>query len=96
MQPDAVIEAAAFIRSGALVAFPTDTLYGVGADAFSAAAIANLIATYGDDLWAIENHLYEIFQKLTQVGEVTIRHPTAGMKIKKQLNTLITLFDGKF
>jgi L-threonylcarbamoyladenylate synthase len=49
-QPTAVAEAAAFIRAGALVAFPTDTLYGVGADAFSSEAIGKLFAAKGRDL----------------------------------------------
>jgi len=35
-----VAEAAAVIRSGGLVAFPTETVYGLGADAFNAEASA--------------------------------------------------------
>ena len=34
------VEAARFIRMGGIVAFPTETVYGLGADAFSEAAIA--------------------------------------------------------
>ncbi|MEJ2750949.1 MAG: L-threonylcarbamoyladenylate synthase, partial [Anaerolineae bacterium] len=41
-QPDAVAQAADWLRQGQLVAFPTDTVYGVGADAFNAAAIEQL------------------------------------------------------
>lgn len=41
-QPDAVPQAAAWLRQGQLVAFPTDTVYGVGAAAFNAAAIERL------------------------------------------------------
>jgi L-threonylcarbamoyladenylate synthase len=48
-QPTAVAEAAALIRSGALVAFPTDTLYGVGAGAFSSEAIEKLFAAKSRD-----------------------------------------------
>src|SRR5690349_772304 len=36
--------AAAAVRSGRLVVLPTDTLYGLGADAFSAAAVRSLLA----------------------------------------------------
>lgn len=43
-QPDAVARAADWLRQGQLVAFPTDTVYGVGGDAFNAAAIAQLYA----------------------------------------------------
>lgn len=41
-QPGAVDEAASLLREGRLVIFPTDTLYGIGADAFNAEAIAAL------------------------------------------------------
>jgi L-threonylcarbamoyladenylate synthase len=38
--PDAIAEAAALLRSGHLVAFPTETVYGLGADATNALAVA--------------------------------------------------------
>jgi len=38
-QSGAVEEAATLLRAGRLVIFPTDTLYGIGADAFNSAAI---------------------------------------------------------
>jgi tRNA threonylcarbamoyl adenosine modification protein (Sua5/YciO/YrdC/YwlC family) len=40
-------EAASAIRRGELVVLPTDTLYGVGADAFSPDAVASLLAAKG-------------------------------------------------
>ncbi|MGA5819611.1 L-threonylcarbamoyladenylate synthase [Kitasatospora sp. NPDC094028] len=40
-------EAASAIRRGELVVLPTDTLYGVGADAFSPEAVAELLAAKG-------------------------------------------------
>ncbi|WP_316526278.1 L-threonylcarbamoyladenylate synthase [Kitasatospora brasiliensis] len=40
-------EAASAIRRGELVVLPTDTLYGVGADAFSPEAVGELMATRG-------------------------------------------------
>jgi tRNA threonylcarbamoyl adenosine modification protein (Sua5/YciO/YrdC/YwlC family) len=39
--------AAQAVRSGRLVVLPTDTLYGLGADAFSAAAVRSLLAAKG-------------------------------------------------
>ncbi len=42
-------EAAAAIRRGDLVVLPTDTVYGVGADAFSPAAVEALLAAKGRD-----------------------------------------------
>jgi L-threonylcarbamoyladenylate synthase len=45
---DAVIaDAAAVIRAGGLVAFPTETVYGLGADATNAAAVARIFAAKG-------------------------------------------------
>ncbi|GAA3016641.1 L-threonylcarbamoyladenylate synthase [Kitasatospora sp. NPDC058063] len=40
-------EAASAVRRGELVVLPTDTLYGVGADAFSPEAVAELMAARG-------------------------------------------------
>ena len=42
-----VRRAAEILRAGGLVAFPTETVYGLGADASSAAAVARLYATKG-------------------------------------------------
>ena len=44
---DSIDEAAAALRAGTLVAFPTETVYGLGAHAFDAAAIANVFAFKG-------------------------------------------------
>ena len=46
-QRDAIQEAAKWIRSGGVVAIPTDTLYGLAADPFSPAAIARVFAAKG-------------------------------------------------
>jgi L-threonylcarbamoyladenylate synthase len=43
----AILEAAAALRAGALVAFPTETVYGLGADATNGLAIAALYAAKG-------------------------------------------------
>ena len=40
--PEALTRAAGVLRAGGLVAFPTETVYGVGADALSAAAVARI------------------------------------------------------
>jgi L-threonylcarbamoyladenylate synthase len=42
--PDAIDEAAALLRAGDLVAFPTETVYGLGADATSDPAVAGIFA----------------------------------------------------
>lgn len=43
----AIDEAVNVLARGALVVLPTDTVYGIGADAFSAAAVAALLAAKG-------------------------------------------------
>ena len=45
--PQAIVEAAQRIRSGELVGFPTETVYGLGADASSNEAVAGIFAAKG-------------------------------------------------
>jgi tRNA threonylcarbamoyl adenosine modification protein (Sua5/YciO/YrdC/YwlC family) len=44
---EGVAKAAAAVREGEVVVLPTDTVYGVGADAFSAEAVASVLAAKG-------------------------------------------------
>lgn len=44
---DAIPKAADGVRSGQLVVLPTDTLYGIGADAFSPGAVTSLLGAKG-------------------------------------------------
>jgi L-threonylcarbamoyladenylate synthase len=46
-EPAALAEAARILRAGGLVAFPTETVYGLGADATSDAAVAKIYAAKG-------------------------------------------------
>lgn len=43
----AIVEAAALLRAGGLVAFPTETVYGLGADGLNPAAVAKIYAAKG-------------------------------------------------
>lgn len=45
--PDAISRAASLLRQGRLVAFPTETVYGLGADAENATAVQALFAAKG-------------------------------------------------
>jgi len=45
--PAAIAEAAAVIRSGGLVVFPTETVYGLGGNALDATAVARIFAAKG-------------------------------------------------
>ncbi len=46
-QPDRIARAAAVVRAGGLVAFPTETVYGLGALALDAAAVGRIFAAKG-------------------------------------------------
>ena len=48
-QRDAIQEAAKWILAGGIVAIPTDTLYGLAANPFSATAVARVFAVKGRD-----------------------------------------------
>jgi L-threonylcarbamoyladenylate synthase len=52
-QPDAAIiaRAAEVLRSGGLVAFPTETVYGLGASALSAEAVSKIFEAKGRPAW---------------------------------------------
>ncbi len=45
--PAAIARAAQLLRGGELVAFPTETVYGLGADALASAAVARIFAAKG-------------------------------------------------
>ncbi|MGH8058531.1 MAG: L-threonylcarbamoyladenylate synthase, partial [Candidatus Entotheonellia bacterium] len=48
-EPDSAViaEAAAMVRAGDLVSFPTETVYGLGADALNPAALRQIYAVKG-------------------------------------------------
>jgi L-threonylcarbamoyladenylate synthase len=46
-EPEAIAQAAAVIRAGGLVAFPTETVYGLGANALEARAVARIFEAKG-------------------------------------------------
>ena len=46
-EPDTIEHAAAVLRRGGLVAFPTETVYGLGADATSSAAVTSVFEAKG-------------------------------------------------
>ncbi|WP_197525190.1 L-threonylcarbamoyladenylate synthase [Symbiobacterium thermophilum] len=46
-EPEVVAQAAAILRAGDVVAFPTETVYGLGANALSSEAVARIFAAKG-------------------------------------------------
>ncbi len=49
IKPQAICKAAEVLRAGGIVLYPTDTLYGLGADALSDEAVAKIQAIKGRD-----------------------------------------------
>ena len=47
VRPDAIDAAARAVQAGQLVVLPTDTVYGIGADAFDTTAVTDLLAAKG-------------------------------------------------
>src|SRR5437660_5148818 len=45
--PETIAEAGRLLREGSLVAFPTETVYGLGGDATSEVAVARIFAAKG-------------------------------------------------
>ena len=77
-EPDLIAEAAAVIRAGGLVAFPTETVYGLGANALDAEAVAGIFVAKerptqdplivhlasADDLPKVVSHIPETARRL--------------------------------
>lgn len=51
LQPSEIEQAAKILREGGTVAFPTETVYGLGANALDPAAIAKIFAAKGRPAW---------------------------------------------
>ncbi|MGZ5804971.1 MAG: L-threonylcarbamoyladenylate synthase [Xanthobacteraceae bacterium] len=78
--PDTIREAAATLAAGGLVAFPTETVYGLGADATNDRAVAGLFAAKGRPTFnPLISHVLDIeaARKLAQFGE-TAQHLAAA------------------
>jgi L-threonylcarbamoyladenylate synthase len=78
--PNAMIQALQILQSGGLVAFPTDTVYGVGALAFDAAAIEKIYAAKGRSTEKAIPILFgdaaDLEQVTAQVSEMALRLAT--------------------
>ena len=51
LQPSAIQQAARILREGGTVAFPTETVYGLGANALDPAAVAKIFSAKGRPSW---------------------------------------------
>ena len=76
--PAAIAEAAERIRAGALVGFPTETVYGLGADASNDAAVALIFAAKGRPL---EHPLIVHLASAAQVANYASEVPDFAAKL---------------
>ena len=67
--PGAILAALAVLRRGGLVAFPTDTVYGVGALAFDASAVERVYAAKGREVAKALPILMADIRSATRVAE---------------------------
>jgi L-threonylcarbamoyladenylate synthase len=72
---DVLAEAAGFIRGGGLVVFPTETVYGLGADALNRAAVAKIFEAKGRPL---DNPL---IIHIAETGQLEYLTPHAGEEV---------------
>jgi len=80
-QRDAIQEAAKWIRTGGVVAIPTDTLYGLACDPFRADAVSRLFAVKGR---AAGQALPLIAADAAQVAEHLGTLPPLGARLAEQ------------
>lgn len=78
---DAIAEAAAVVRAGGLVAFPTETVYGLGANALDAEAAARIFAAKGRPP---TNPVIVHLADLSQLDTVVAHWPAAAERLAAQ------------
>jgi len=72
------IEAAAFIKRGGIVAFPTETVYGLGADVFDESAIRKVFTAKNRPA---DNPLIAHIGSMDQIRLITDRIPSSAEKL---------------
>ncbi len=79
--PERIAPAAACLRRGGLVAFPTETVYGLGANAYDAAAVRRLFAVKGRPPF---NPLIVHIAELSQIPQVAAAWPAAAQRLAER------------
>jgi L-threonylcarbamoyladenylate synthase len=74
---ESVEEAAAVIRLGGLVAFPTETVYGLGANVFNAHAVASI---FNAKMRPADNPLIVHISDLEQISMLAAEIPASAQK----------------
>jgi L-threonylcarbamoyladenylate synthase len=78
IDPDLIQKAAEVLRSGRLVAFPTETVYGLGANAFEAVAVAKIFVAKGRP--ATDPLIVHIADR-GQLGEIVAEMPEIAQRV---------------
>jgi L-threonylcarbamoyladenylate synthase len=80
-QPERIARAAAVLRAGGLVAFPTETVYGLGANALDAAAVQRIFAAKGRPA---NNPLIVHVAGTAEVGQVAAEWPGPAARLAER------------
>lgn len=78
---DGIIEGASIIKEGGLVVFPTETVYGLGANAFDENAVAKIFKAKGRPQ---DNPLIVHISSLEQVKDIAVDVPDAFYELAKR------------
>ncbi len=78
---DSIKEALRIIKSGGLVAFPTDTVYGLAADVNSSAAIDRIYQAKGRDN---EKAIPVLISQMDQIHQIAIEIPVNARKLAEK------------
>ncbi len=84
----ATIKAASSLRKGGVILYPTDTLYGLGADAFSDEAVDKVYEIKGRDK---RKPMHAVFADIAMIGEYAEINDVARKLIEKFLPGPLTL-----
>jgi L-threonylcarbamoyladenylate synthase len=80
-QPERIARAAAVLRAGGLVAFPTETVYGLGANALDAAAVQRIFAAKGRPA---NNPIIVHVAGTAEVGQVAAEWPGQAARLAER------------
>ncbi len=79
--PNVLREAAGILRGGGVVAFPTETVYGLGADALNAAAVGRIFAAKGRPA---RNPIIVHVRSIERARELVSQWPPAAQSLAEQ------------
>jgi L-threonylcarbamoyladenylate synthase len=80
-QPEMIEQAAAVLRRGGLVAFPTETVYGLGAHALDRAAVAGIFLAKGRPT---NNPLIVHVAEMSEVTRIAADFPELAVRLARQ------------